>query len=84
MIEMGIEIEAYYKILSKAQGGRLLSLDENSGEETTPLLSKLTSSAPSPFDEVKGRELKAIIAKALSTLTEKNRLQNGNHLLTKH
>lgn len=72
--ELGIDIEAYYKILSKAHGGRLLSLDEYNGNETAPLLSKLTSSGPSPFDEVRQRELKDIIAKALSTFSEKEQM----------
>jgi len=72
--EMGIDIDTYYKILSRAQGGRLLSLDEFNGDESIPLLLKITSSTPSPFDEVRLRELKDIIAKALATLSEKEQM----------
>jgi len=72
--EMGIDINTYYKILSKAQGGRLLSLDEFNGSESVSMLSKLASSEPSPFDEVRARELKNLITKALSTLSEKEQI----------
>ena len=69
--EMGIDIDRYFKIISKAQGGGLLSLDELSHDDRTPLVAKLTSSSPSPFDEVKKRELAVVIAKALTYLSEK-------------
>lgn len=72
--EMGMDLDAYYKLLSKGQGGGLLSLDEVNRADDLPLLSKLTSSGPSPFDEVNRQELKGAIAKALSGLSEKEQM----------
>ena len=72
--EMGTDIDKYFRIISRAQGGGLLSLDELRDDDTTPLLSKLTSSAPSPFDEVKKGELKVVIAKALTHLSKKEQM----------
>ncbi len=69
--ELGISIDHYFKIISKARGGGLLSLDELSRDDAAPFLTRLASSAPSPLEEVNKTELRGVIAKALTHLSEK-------------
>ncbi|MGA8178492.1 MAG: FliA/WhiG family RNA polymerase sigma factor [Desulfobacterales bacterium] len=72
--EMGIDIESYYKMTSKSCGVNLLSLDELMLDGATPKISKQVSDVPSPFDNLKVKEIKTVIAKALSTLSKKEQL----------
>lgn len=72
--ELGIDIESYYKMSSKAWGVRLLSLDELFPDGSAPKFSKQISDMPSPFDELKIKELKENISHALSGLANKEQL----------
>jgi len=72
--EMGIDLERYYKIISKARGGGLLSLEELSRDDATPFVARLASPVPSPLDAVKREELKGVLAEAVSNLSEKEQL----------
>ncbi len=72
--EMGLDIESYYKMVSKSCGINLLSLDELMLDGSTPKISKQVSDVPSPFDDLKIKEIKSVIAKALSTLSKKEQL----------
>ena len=72
--EMGLDIESYYKMISKSCGVNLLSLDELMLDGSTPKISKQVSDVPSPFDDLKIKEIKSIISKALSTLSKKEQL----------
>ena len=69
--EMGVDIDAYYRMTSRAHGVSLLSLDEIMPDGTTPKYTERTSATPSPLDELKSKELKGIISKALLSLTKK-------------
>lgn len=72
--ELGLDIDSYYKMISRSHGVSLLSLDELMLDGTTSRLNKQVADGPSPFDEVKIKEVKKIISKALSTLSEKEQL----------
>lgn len=69
--EMGIDIETYYNKISKAGGVNLLSLDDFTKEGASPKLDLFKPDHRSPFDELRVKETKAVIAKALSALTVK-------------
>lgn len=72
--EMGLDIESYYKMISKSCGVNLLSLDELMLDGATPKISKQVSDVPSPLDNLKVKEIKTVISKALSTLSKKEQL----------
>ena len=72
--EMGIDIESYYKMASKAQGITLVSLDKVMPDGSTPKFAKQASNTPSAFDELKIKEVKKTISKALVSLSKKEQL----------
>lgn len=72
--EMGIDIHSYHRMTSRAQGAGLFSLDQTKPDGFISILKKQTSDAPSPFDEFQVKEMKKIIAVALSKLSEKEQL----------
>jgi len=72
--ELGVDIDSYYKMTMKAQGAGLLSLDEIMPDGITPKLCRQVSNTSSPFDELKIKESKKIISKALSTLSKKEQM----------
>ena len=72
--EMNIDIDSYYKMTSKAQGITLVSLDKVMPDGSTPKFTRQASNTPSPFDELKIKELKKIISRALVSLSKKEQL----------
>ena len=72
--EMGLDMDSYYKMISKSCGVNLLSLDELMLDGSTPKISKQVSDVPSPFDNLKIKEIKSYISKALTTLSKKEQL----------
>jgi len=72
--EMGIDIDLFYRIIGRARGIGLLSLDEIMPDGSTPKFTKHVSDTPSPFDELKVKEVKKIISKALVKLSKKEQL----------
>jgi RNA polymerase sigma factor for flagellar operon FliA len=72
--EMGVDLEVYYKKMSKTQGVGLLSLDAIMPDGLTSVFAKHSSEDPSPLDELKIKELKKIISNALLSLSEKEQL----------
>jgi len=72
--EMGIDIEAYYRMLNKARGINLLSfeaiMEDNPGTELTDENPDMSS----PVNTLKKKELTQIVSSALSTLPEKEQL----------
>jgi RNA polymerase sigma factor for flagellar operon FliA len=73
--EMGLDMDSYYKMISRSHGVNLLSLDElmlDGG--TTPKIANQVSDQPSPIDELKVKEIKAVIFKTLSTLSKKEQI----------
>ena len=72
--EMGVDIDTYYKMISRAQGVGLLSLDKVMADGSAPAFTKQASGGPSPFDELKVKEVKNVISKGLSDLSEKEQL----------
>lgn len=72
--QLGLDMDSYYKMISRSRGVSLLSLDELMSDDTTSRLNKQVADEPSPFDELKIREVKKIISKALAALSEKEQL----------
>jgi len=72
--EMGVDTDSYYKMASKAQGITLFSLDKIMPDGSTPKFAKQASNTPSPFDELKTKEVKKIISEALVSLSKKEQL----------
>lgn len=72
--ELGVDIETYHKMLSKAQGVRLISVDEVRRVGASPISETLASEKPSPLDEFKKKELKKVVADVLSELSKKEQL----------
>lgn len=72
--EMGLDVDSYYNIIGRAQGIGLLSLDIIMPDGSTPKFARQASDGPSPFDELKIKELKKIISKALLSLSKREQL----------
>jgi len=72
--EMGVDIDTYYKMLLKSRGACLLSLDEVMPDGKSPGFTRLISGLPSSLDELKIKELKGIIARAISNLPKKEQI----------
>jgi RNA polymerase sigma factor for flagellar operon FliA len=72
--EMDVDIDSYYKMASKAQSITLFSLDEILPDGSAPKFTKQASNTPSPFDELKIKEMKKIISKTLVSLSKKEQL----------
>lgn len=73
-MEMGIDIDSYYKMLQGAQGMRLLSLDDGGTEGTHSSLERLASDTPSPLEEYQKKEIKRALADALKTLSKREQM----------
>lgn len=71
---LGIEIETYYKMIDRAKGAGLLSLDEVMLDGKNTKIALHASELPSPFDDLKTKELQTVIAQAISTLPEKEQV----------
>jgi RNA polymerase sigma factor for flagellar operon FliA len=72
--EMGIEMDAYHKIISRAQGVSLLSLDDPLPNGSMPVFAKQVSDTPSPFDDLTKKEMKEIISKAIAGLPKREQV----------
>lgn len=72
--ELGLEMDAYHKLISKAQGVSLLSLDDPTPNGTTPIFAKQVSDGPSPLDDLARKEMKEIISEAIGCLPKKEQL----------
>ena len=72
--EMGIEMDTYHKILGRAQGVSLLSLDGPTTNGLMPVLGKQVADTPSPLDDLTRKEMKEIIAEAIACLPKKEQI----------
>ncbi|MFW6146922.1 MAG: FliA/WhiG family RNA polymerase sigma factor [Thermodesulfobacteriota bacterium] len=72
--EMKIDIQSYYRIVNRARGVDLLSLDDTLPDGSTPRISMQASGLPSPLDELEVKEVKTVISRALSQLSKKEQL----------
>jgi len=72
--EIGVDIDSYHKMLSRAQHVRLLSLDKVLLEGSAPAFTQPATDTPSAFDALKVKELKNIISKVLAELSQKEQL----------
>lgn len=73
-LELGVSLESYFKMIDKAKGINLLSLDESVTGSSVAAVNKMESKTPSPLDELNKNEVKRVIADALSKLSEKEQL----------
>ena len=72
--EMDVDIDSYYKMLGRARGISLFSLDETMPDGSAPKFTKQASNTPSPFEELKIKEMKKTISRTLASLSEKEQL----------
>jgi RNA polymerase sigma factor FliA len=72
--QIGVDIETYHRMTMKAQGAGLLSFDESISDSKAQKLSGQVPDELSPFDELKIKELKKVISKALSKLPKKEQM----------
>lgn len=73
-LELGVSLESYFKMIDKAKGINLMSLDESVTGSSDTAVNKMKSKTPSPLDELNKNEVKRVIADALSKLSEKEQL----------
>ena len=72
--EMGVDTDSYHKITTRAQGVGLFSLDAEMPDAFPWAIANQSLEAPTPFNEVRIKELKKAVAEALSKLSEKEQL----------
>ncbi len=72
--EIGVDIDSYHKMLSRAQGVSLLSLDKIMPDGSSPAFTQPAADMPSAFDALKVKELKNVISKVLSKLSKNEQL----------
>ncbi len=72
--EIGVDIDTYYRMISRSQGVGLLSLDAIMPNGSAPTFAKQVSSTSSPFDQLRIGELKKVISKAFLSLSKKEQL----------
>ena len=65
---LGMELDAYHKMLWRTRRISLVSLDEMLPNGNTPRMASQVSEASSPFDALKLKELKQVIAKEIEQL----------------
>jgi len=72
--ELDIDIDTYYKMVSRAQGVSLLSLDKIMPDGSAPAFTQPAADMPSAFDALKVKELKNVISKVLLKLSKNEQL----------
>jgi len=72
--EMGIDLESYHRMTTRVQGIGLFSLDGTVPDYFDSREAYQTPETFSPFNELKRKELKQIIAKILTQLSDKEQL----------
>lgn len=72
--ELGVDFESYQRMIARARCVGLLSLDMTDPDASQTQFLPLISKTPSPFDEVKAKELKKIVSQALSKFSRKEQL----------
>jgi len=72
--ELGVDMNGYFKMLQATQGVKVLSLDDKGPEGVLSNFDKLASTERSPLEEVQKKELKAALAAALKTLTQREQM----------
>lgn len=76
---LGVDLETYYEMLTEIHGAAILSLDAfiRTGDNETSTTTRFEAGlkgGESPADLLDREEVKAVLAKAVSTLTEKEQL----------
>jgi RNA polymerase sigma factor for flagellar operon FliA len=69
--ELCVDINTYHAMIGRARGVGLLSLEAIMPDSSILERAEQTLNTPSPFDELKIKELKKMVAKALSKLSMK-------------
>ncbi len=76
--QMGIDLDAYYDMLDKAQDVEVLSLDEyvdsHRGESSNRSYKSLIQGDDNPIDHMMAQELKEVIADGIKALPEKEQM----------
>lgn len=71
--KLGLDLESYYRVIRRAQGVGLLSLDALAENGSAGAITKEGSASSTPYDELRIKEIKGTISKALKGLSEKER-----------
>ena len=69
--ELGVDMNTYHGMIGRARGVGLLSLEAIMPDSSILERAEQKLNTPSPFDELKIKELKKMVAKALSKLSKK-------------
>ena len=72
--QLGVVLDAYHKMLWRTRRISLVSLDEMLPDGNTPRMACQTSGGESPFDALKVKELKQMIAREIETLSKNEQL----------
>lgn len=72
--ELGLDLDSFFKLLNRARGIGLFSLEDVVNEDGHPKSVENRLEAPSPLDEMHTHEMKMVITKALEGLPQKEQL----------
>ena len=72
--ELGLDVDAYYRKVTRASGIGLLSFDHVLSHNLSAGIAHQASDSVSPSDELTQKELKGVIAKSLTQLSKKEQL----------
>ena len=72
--EMSVKMDAYHKLINKAQGVSLLNIDDPLPNGSTTIYAKQVSDRPSPLDDLAKKEIKEVISGAIACLPKKEQL----------
>lgn len=72
--QLGVDLDTYHKMLWQTRRISLVSLDEMLPDGNTPRMACQTSEGDSPFDALKVKELKQIIAREIETLSRNEQM----------
>ncbi len=72
--ELGLDVDAYYRKVTRASGIGLLSFDHVLSHNLSAGIAHQASDSVSPSDELTRKELKGVIAKSLTQLSKKEQL----------
>jgi len=72
--EMSIDMDTYHKLIGRAKGVSLFSLDDPMLNGTPSVFAKQVSDGPSPLDHLTRKEMKEIISEAIACLPKKEQL----------
>jgi len=71
---MGMDLDSFYKLLDKAKGINLISLDDTLPDGKTPIYTQIPSDEKSAFDLLRLKDLKKILKDLIKQLSPKEQM----------